>query len=155
MKVLIEYIRTLVISFEFVLIILCAYMGFAQLDALRVLIRYVNINGEPLKYVALLPAGILVWNLALMRKIRFPERDSKKILQNWTGYYKLRVILDVALFYSVLFAVTGASIWITVTLFSPEICVLVLLGSFVGASIVGLSCYDAEIQVNEAFSKQN
>ena len=153
MRVLKEYCRTLSISLEFVVILLCVYIGLAQLDALRALVSYVNINGDPLKYVALLPAGILVWNLSLLRKIRFPERDAKKILQKWEGYYTLRIILDVALFYSVTFAITGASTWITPMFFSPEIRILVLLGSFIGAAIVGLSCYDAELQVNEAFSK--
>lgn len=152
MKMAAQYLRSFFISLEFVVILVSSYLFLEQENRLIHVLSLLAINAEAVKYLALLPAGILVWNVTILRKIRFPERDKKYQLQNWPSYFKLQIVLDVALIYSIIFSILGALSWITPSAFPSETVFLIQMTSLVGSAIVALSCLGAELTINEIFS---
>jgi hypothetical protein len=112
-------------------------------------VENLHVDADIIKWMALLPISLLLYNLNLIRKIKFPDKDKQAILQQWEGYLKLKITINTALIYSILFSFSAIFVWIGPSIFNKETQFLVLISSSFGSAFVVLSCYLAESSINE------
>ena len=151
MKRLGEYARTFVISPEFVVVLVAAgLLAFAPslLDGFRDLLK---VTAEVAKWVALVPVCLLALTFTNVRKILFPEKDSKDLLHGWEDYWRLRIICNVALTYAILFVVIGVAAWLLDPVYDGFGFILTL-SAVTGAGITFLTVFGAELRMNEEFA---
>lgn len=153
MKLAREYLRTAILSLEFLLLAICAYLAFFQPSWLSYISQIVKKDSDQLKWLVLAPLGVLIWTLTLVRKIRFPEKDKLTIIQRWPEYWRLCVVTNVAIFYAAMFTCLGLIPWLIRGAQEHHYCGVVLATALIGSVIVGASCYLAEIAVNEAMAE--
>lgn len=154
MKVAVEYLRSIFISVEFAVLILCFYVAWAHPPVVAKMNSLIAKGADPIKWLSAVPAAVLVWSMGTVRKLRFPEKDRKSLLQNWPEYWKLCVVVNVALGFALLFTAAGLFPWLLSTTIGDDYRSLFLFGSLSGALIVGASCYLAEMAINDEFARK-
>ena len=154
MKLLLEYMRTIIISFEFLVLAGVISTLFLKPDFVQDTRDNINLNPDVVKWLALVPAGCLTLILRDIRKVLFPERDLKVKLQNWENYWRLRVTVNVGIIYGVCFVVMSVVSWlINWDEFGNEGLVL-MVGAVIGACVDYLTVYFASVTVEEIYAKE-
>lgn len=155
MKVLKLYLLCIVISFEFLVLLVGVFL-FTQQELVGFLSSKISDNSELLKYVALvLPATSIFYVFRESRNLLFPKDDEKKVLQGWQDYWKLKIRFNIGLFYSITFALIGATALILGFKINEPVGFTLVLISVAGSSIVAASIYFALIRLSEIFRSNN
>lgn len=155
MKTLIEFARFLIISPEFI-VLLCSFVLYEFFsDYLISITLSISKNTEMIKHFALVPSFIMIAVFKKAKGLLFPEKDKKEILQSWPDYFKLKLGFEVAILYSIVFAIIGILGWALDWTESSPLPALGLLTALVGSSIVFITIYKAEITINETFVREN
>jgi len=93
---------------------------------------------QAVKYVSLIPAGVLVWSITEAKSILFPAEDAKGVLVSWPRYGELRQRVVIGLLFNLTFAVMATFLWVAPSYLSePREVILTgmsILGSVVCAS---------------------
>lgn len=150
MKVLKLYLFSTVISFEFLVLLFGVFL-FTQQELVGFLSSKISDNMELLNYVALVPATSVVYVFRESRSLLFPEDDEKKVLQVWQDYWKWKICFNIGLFYSIIFALIGATAFIFGFKINEPVGFTLVFISVVGGSIVATSIYFAIIKLSEIF----
>ncbi len=149
MEVIKQYILVVIISIEFIIILLAISFILFFPDLVIPLSSKLDNNKDVLKYVALLPAALTIWVFKESRILLFPEEDINKSLQKWKDYWKWKIHFQVGLFYAVFFAITGLTTWIIGLKITEPTGFIMLLGSVLGGLVVVVSIYMARISQSE------
>jgi Na+-transporting NADH:ubiquinone oxidoreductase subunit NqrB len=108
-------------------------------------------QAELLKYLGLLPTGLMVYDSTIVKSILLPEADKSTILQSWQLYGNLKCGTVVALLYGIAFVVAGmAALLFNWQRPAPSQSAL-LITSIVGALTVSGTLYFAQIRIEELF----
>jgi len=110
-------------------------------------------SSDAIKYLSLLPMGILVWTFRHARSMLFPDADSRSILQRWENYQTFRDIVAVGVFYSIVFAMIGVLSGMINWKGDTIVFMIWMCASIAGSSLCALSMYVAEIEMTENFKK--
>lgn len=151
MKHLLEYCRTILVSFEFIIIASFMVVSLRASTVLDPIREQIQLSDDANKWFALVPAGLLTLVFKDVRKILFPEKDTKNALHAWVEYHNVRVICNVSLLYGVIFLLFGVTSWVL----APEyksVSFLLSVTSILGASTTFITTHLAEIRINEEFA---
>lgn len=149
MKYLFEYLRAIIISFEFLFIILGISFGVWWQEPIAALGVRLNSSEEMLKYLSFVPLGLGISCLNESRKLLFPDHDRKEILHEWPNYWKLRVVFNVTFIYSCLFALAGLIAWfLSFSTKNPHHLSFIIF-SILGSLSVTISVYWARVNMDE------
>ena len=104
---------------------------------------------EIVKHLALLPAAAAGWMFFSGRALIFPENDTKRLLQSWPEYWKLRIGFDVSIIYSMIFGVLGVVAWAMDWKSGRSTPYVSLATSLLGSGICFVTVYRAQQVINE------
>ena len=149
MGVIIEYFKVVILSFEFIILLIGVVILFFWPELAITLSRNFSDSSEFLKYIALVPSFLAVWVFTESRKLLFPEEDQIKILQSWPDYWKWKIRFIVGLSYSVLYAAMGFAVWALGYKFTEPKGFILMATSLAGQFVVVLSVYVARIKQSE------
>jgi len=143
------WLRVVVISFEFLIVIISVFLINVYGEMLNPLIKEIQINDEVLKWLMLLPAGLLGWSFVQTQSLLFPDGEFAKILHMWPSYSKLKIHCVVGLIYAVLFLIIGLFPLFIKDSLNTAAGFIMLFCGVAGESVVALSIYSAQISVKE------
>ncbi|MDH4027203.1 MAG: hypothetical protein OEU95_00030 [Nitrospirota bacterium] len=155
MKPFIDFIRFLIISPEFLILLVAFVLYEFFSDYLVIITLLISKKTEMIKHFALVPSFIMIAIFKMAKSLLFPEKDKKEILQSWPDYYKLKLGFEVAILYSILFAIIGILGWALDWNETSPLPALGLLTALFGSSTVFITTYKAEITINETFAREN
>lgn len=147
MQKLKEILITLVVSLEF--LVLMGFFLFFVEDRIQPIAASLSDAPDILKHVALLPSAMLIWVFQENRKLLFSNENKDATLQKWPDYWKLKVHLDVGLFYAFVFAAIGLFVWMLGYQANEPKGLIPLSISVLGGLVVVLSTYFAGIKIQE------
>ncbi|MEK6760196.1 MAG: hypothetical protein AABY51_10535 [Deltaproteobacteria bacterium] len=150
MKILKCYLFCIVISSEFLVLLIGVFL-FTQQELIGFLSSKISDNSELLKYVALLPATLVVYVFKESKTLLFPKDDEKKVLQGWQDYWKLKIRFNIGLLYSITFAFIGVTALIFGFKINEPVGFTLVLISVAGGLIVVAHIYFAIIKLSEIF----
>jgi hypothetical protein len=155
MKVVKEYFIATVISFEFLILAISVLVLLGWPDRVQAISSNLVDTPEILKHFALLPSAFAGWVFVESKKLLFPEFDKKTILQEWPGYWRLKVHFNVGLFFAFIFAVIGLVVWVLGYKVNEPVGFVLLLTSVAGGFVVVISVYLAKINISEILISAN
>ena len=112
-------------------------------------------QAELLKYLGLLPFGLVVYDSNAIKDILMPHSDKKIVFQKWEFYSDIKSGCIVALLYAALFGVVGLACllfdWKAPAAYQSGF----LLASIAGALVVSASLYVTHIKIEELFRQHS
>ncbi|WP_155623921.1 hypothetical protein [Burkholderia territorii] len=153
MKKVFEIARVFFISPELLLVLVG--IGIQQWLAKSVerLLVDINISDDFLKWAVAIPGALLCWSLVSGRKLLFPDKDKKSILQKWPDYWILKICFNVALVWNLIFVLISIYAW-TGNWKHPSSSHLISLAiSVIGSAMCSFSIYNAQTRVEEEVSQ--
>ena len=148
-------IRGTLISPEMVVILIAAYL---LMNTPKIVLRTATViaaGPEAVKYIALLPAGVLVWCLSEAKSILLPSEDTKAILLNWPRYINLKFRVTSGLIFQLLFALASFSAWAYSPTFSAPKSLIIAVMSVIGSLICSATFFFASISIREILKRAN
>ncbi len=143
------WLRVFVISFEFLIVVISFFLANVYGETVSAFVKEIQINDEALKWLMLLPAGLLGWSFMQTQSLLFPDGEFSKILHKWPSYWKLKIHCVVGLIYAVLFLIVGLLPLFTKDGMNTGAGFIMFFCGVIGESIVALSIYSAQISVKE------
>lgn len=151
MKRVTVILRSVVVSVEFLVVMAGVAAGAMLPNEFHWLSERIGQQADVLKYAGLLPAGLVAYDLKVVRSILLPDADKRTILQAWPRYREFKCVVVVGVVYGVLFGVVG----LATMLFdwkSPEAYQsAALLTAVAGAVTVAASLFHGNVRVEELF----
>lgn len=153
MNIIKEYLFVIIISFEFLFIVLGICVSLVWEKPMLMIYAHLNATEDVLKYITFVPVCLGIWSVTQSRKLLFPDHEKKQILHQWPDYWKLRVRFNVTFLYACLFAISGISCWVFLVSTLPAIYFSVMFFSILGAISVAISIYWARVNLDEILIK--
>ncbi len=148
-------VRSFVISLEFVVSIGGVMWFLLFPDWFLWLSQRVGQQSDVLKYMGLLPAGLVAYSLKVSKSVLFPGGDKRSILQGWPRYWELKCGVSVGMIYSLVFSLAGGGTllfdWRNPAAYQSA----VLLTSVAGAMTVAGSLFHANMRIEELFREHS
>lgn len=133
------------VSPEMLIIAVATYLVIDTPDSIRRISIGIAAGPDVVKYLALLPAAILVWSITEAKSILLPGEDKKALLQNWPRYPDLKGRVAIGLCFQFLFALAAFSVWIYSPKFDDPKSFVVAGMSLVGCLVSGSTFLMASI----------
>ncbi len=105
-------IATLV-SFEFLIVLVAALLGFYWPKLLTQLGMQLANRDDPFMWVSLAPVGALVWALTCAREVLVPADEHADLLARWPDFYLLQYRVLIGCAYVFLACCTTVGMWAT------------------------------------------
>ena len=106
-------------------------------------------NGDILRYLGLLAAALVAYDVTVAKSILLPEDDNRNVLQNWDRFPDLKMCVWGGLIYALLFAAIGviASLldWAKPTPFHAVSLCVAIVGGLVTAGTFLLAQFNLAI----------
>ena len=148
---LLRFLRAFFISFEF-LFLICGVVLFIYRERLQAL-GVIAQDYELVKWVALLPSGLLVWTLKSWKKIREPANVHVKFYQQWEGFESIKIVCVAGVIYAV-GAALGGVILLACSGIICRTCITIGLVVVISVSCVcSLTMYMAEMRLPELLNE--
>ncbi|WP_155623726.1 hypothetical protein [Burkholderia territorii] len=153
MKKIFEIARVFFISPELLLVLVGVAIQQWLAKSVERLLVDINISDDFLKWAIAIPGALLCWSLVSGRKLLFPEKDKKSILQKWPDYWILKICFNVALVWNLIFVLISIYAW-TGNWKHPSSSHLISLAiSVIGSAMCSFSIYNAQTRVEEEVSQ--
>ena len=152
MKKVIDFTRALIISIEFVLLLIWVVLIFSKPQFPEWIISHAVFTDEKIKWLALLPAGLMALVFKDFSGVIFPEKDKLNIITEFPDFWKLKNIMNSALFYSIIFTIMGVIAWFLDPKKETATLIITLAISIIGAGITYISVHNATVVINTIFS---
>jgi len=146
--------RTVVISWEFAVFLLWSILYFTQLDLPEWVLSRAILNDEKIKWLSLLPAGVMALIFKESANLIFPDKDKNELITGFPEFWILRNMLFTAKFYAVVFAIVGFYGWMLDSKDNKSLLIYTLGAALIGSGVVYLSFHNAISTVNVIFSSK-
>lgn len=153
MKYIVEYIKALIISPE--VLISAPVMGMIAIFQPQWFDKVgekIKLEQEVWKYLCLIPAAVLVWLLAHCYSVQLPHA-SNKVLLKWPDYWKLRITVNVGLFFSALCAATAVFVFAFTKEIYSNVAGAILISAILISLIDGFTIWQASITIRQIVEK--
>jgi len=140
LRELIDFLRRVVVSPEFLVVVLAVWVLFAEPQWLGSVTKILAGAPEGVKYLSLVPVAVAAWSLQQSKAILFPAEDIKGILQQWPKFQKLKERVIIGILFQAVFCTLGVGAWIISPSLSNGTAVIVMGMSIAGA-LVGASTF--------------
>lgn len=142
-------LRVILVSVE-ALVLAGTWLTFVYfLSEFESLATSLSLNDEILKYLMLLPTALAAWIINETRTLLQEDKETIRILTDWTDYWKLKAHTWVSLGYAVLFAFMSLIPWATKSGIGTGTGLLLFVASLVGQLSLAIGVYAARIRVKE------
>jgi hypothetical protein len=108
-----------------------------------------SLNEEVLKYLMFLPTALATWIINETRVLLQEDKETIRVLTDWTDYWKLKAHTWASLGYAVLFAFMSLIPWVAKSGIGTGIELLFFVASLAGQLTLAISVYAARIRVKE------
>ena len=153
MKMILGTLKRLIISPEFLVIIVALVVLYLRPEQLSGFANSFYHSSEAVKYIALLPVAVLVWSLRRSQLILFPDADEDGKLQKWPRFRDLKVAVFVGLIYQFGFGIVSIIVWIELSEENILMQMIILISAILGSIISAGTFYLASIMVMETLKK--
>ncbi|KGC61455.1 hypothetical protein [Burkholderia pseudomallei] len=153
MKKITEVARVFFISPEFLLVVIGVAIQMLLAKSVDHVITEINISDDFLKWAIAIPGALLCWSLVSGRKLLFPEKDKKSILQKWPDYWILKICFHVALAWNLIFVLISIYAWTGDWKHPSADHFISLAISIIGSAMCSFSIYNAQTRVEEEISQ--
>lgn len=143
--------RVIFVSFEMTILLACWLLISNFESDTNNLAAALNINEELVKYLILLPIGLIGWIVKEAKDLVFADAENAKQLINWPDYWKLKVHIYVGLIFAVVFFIISAIPWLSKNGISNGKGLVLFIAGLMGTVWVAASIYFAQISVKEIF----
>ena len=140
-------LRGLFVSPEMLIIAVAIYLITDMPRSIAQISNAIAEGSDAVKYLALLPAAILVWSINEAKSILLPDEDKKALLQHWPRYPDLKSRVAVGLCFQLFFALATFSAWIYSPKFDDPRSFAVATMSVAGCLVGGATFLIASIAV--------
>lgn len=137
------------LSFEALVVLVAGVLWFKFSSELNSVANELSFSEDFLKYIFVVPFSIWVWIFSESRHLLQEDKESTRVLTEWSDYSLLKIHVWVALIYSTLFAVISAIPWAMKSGVGSGAGLLLLLTGVTGQFIVAATVYTARIKVRE------
>lgn len=142
-------LRVIFVSIE-ALLLAGTWLAFVSFGGeLESLATSLSLNEEVLKYLMLLPTALAAWIINETRVLLQEDKETIRILTDWTDYWKLKTHTWASLGYAVLFAFMSLLPWVAKSGIGTGTGLLLFVASLVGQLTLAVSVYAARIRVKE------
>lgn len=142
-------LRVVVISVE-TLVLAGTWLAFVYFGSeLESLATSLLLNDEVLKYLMLLPAALAAWIFNETRTLLQEDKETIRILTDWSDYWKLKAHTWTSLGFAVLFAFMSLLPWTAKSGIGTGTGLLLFVASLVGQLSLAIGIYAARIRVKE------
>src|SRR4051812_40949665 len=149
------FVRTLLVSVESLVIFLGLATWILRPNWLNDAASAVRPNDELLKFLVLLPIGLLVWIANEIRSLLHDDKETTKLLIRWPQYWKLKIHVWISLLYAVIFMVLSTAPWVSGAGVTVAWGLLLFTGGTVGQLVVASGVYLARLRVKEYVAASN
>ena len=149
MRELLDLVRRVIISPEFLVMILAILFLVSEPRWLDGITEVLSGAPEGVKYLSLITVAVAIWCLQQSKAILVPSEDSKGILQQWPKFQSLKKRVFIGLFFQAVFCALGIGAWIASPSLSNGSAVIVMGMSIVGALFGAATFYLAGIMAAE------
>lgn len=138
-------LRGLIVSPEMLVVVTAAYLVIDTPNLFTRVSNAIATGPDAVKYLALLPAGVLAWSVTEAKSILLPREDTKALLQNWPRYPDLKARVGIGLGFQLLFALATFCAWVYSPTFENPKSFVVAGMSVVGSLVCSASFLMASI----------
>lgn len=153
MKKMLEIARTFIVSPELLLVFIGVAIQQFLTKPVERLLAEINISDDLFKWSVAIPGLLLCWSLVSGRKLLFPEKDKKSILQKWPDYWILKICFHVALVWNLIFLLISVYAWTGDWKHPSPGHFISLVISIIGSAMCSFSIYNAQTRVEEEISQ--
>lgn len=143
----------LVISFEFVLLLFLFAFFFNGFEIQFFENLKITRVDDVLKWILVLPFGVLAWNLNEARITLSFNGSQVKTILNWKNYWKFKIHIFVSVFYTCMFALISIIPWFYFGAEQDPRSIYFFTAGFFGQMIVASSLYFAKLKVFEILNR--
>ncbi|WP_288842358.1 hypothetical protein [uncultured Deefgea sp.] len=149
------YLKVALVSIEALIITVMLLLFFFFIVEVNALAKSLSFNEELIKFLMLLPVGVVVWVFNQSRELVFSDAQQAKVIVNWPDYWQLKVHINISIIYAIIFCVFAILPWISKLGLSTGTGLILFTGSLFGTLVVAASIYFAKISINELFLFEN
>lgn len=153
MKKTLEIARAFFVSLELLVVAIGVIVQQTLKSPVEYLLAEINISDDLLKWAVAIPGALLCWSLVSGRKLLFPEKDKKSILQKWPDYWILKIYFHVALIWNLIFTLISIYAWMGDWKHPSPDHFISLVISIIGSAMCSFSIYNAQTRVEEEISQ--
>ena len=154
MKRCLDLIRTIVVSFEFVVILLWSIALIGQISLPASISANDMLTDEKIKWLALVPAGLMAVIFKDSSSLLFPNKDEQNLITGFADFWVLRNMLSATLFYSVVFAALGVFGWTLDATKDASRLIFTLGAALIGSGINYFTFHNAISTINIIFASK-
>lgn len=121
---------------------------------LQSLATSLSLNDEVLKYLMLMPTVLAAWIINETRFLLQEDKETIRILTDWTDYWKLKTHTWASLGYAVVFAFMSLIPWAAKSGIGTGTGLLLFVASIVGQLSLAISVYAARIRIKEIITHE-
>src|SRR5690348_8627313 len=107
MKMMLSCLRYVFISCEFLACLLGIFVYTYWPSQLAWVSQHIGSQADVLKYFAILPIGLAVYDSKCVKDILSPKVDIRNFLQKWNLYLEFKIGCIIGLLYAILFCLLG------------------------------------------------
>ncbi|WP_271410752.1 hypothetical protein [Pseudomonas sp. Q1-7] len=142
------YVRVLLVSFEFLIVVFMAAIYLAFNDQIDTLILSGSPNEKAVDWLILYPMAVGAWVLNEARNVLFPTGGADSVLHQWEGYWRLKAHYNVGLFYCLFPIVPCVLVWLFNSIFTSW-GITLFFACVVVVSVSAISFYQANVRLRE------
>jgi len=150
---LVEIFRRLIISPEFVVILVATSLICTEPAWLIEISNKLHSVPDGVRYIAIIPVGVFVWCIQQSRVILFPAEDTKGILLEWPKFNALKNRVLLGILFQLVFSISSLGAWFMSPSFDNPTAVVVLVMAIVGSLVCAGTFYLASMVASEITKK--
>jgi hypothetical protein len=154
MKRSIDFIRTIVISIEFIVVLVWSIAFFSHISIPESILSRLILTDQKIQWLALLPTGVMAIIFKESFQLIFPNKDKLDMITNFSDFWILKNMYYATLFYSVVFSLLGIFGWMVDANHNPSLLIVTIISSLIGSSVVYISFHNAVLKINIIFSSK-
>lgn len=112
MKKIIYYTRVIVLSFEFIFLLLSVLFNTHAINLIENALTLYTLNNDAYEYMIILPIGLFAWMVNEVTPIILPNEKVNSYLHKWEYIWKLKAHIYVGLLYSALSLTVCLGVWL-------------------------------------------
>jgi hypothetical protein len=154
MKRWIDLARTIIISLEFIVLLVWSIAFYYQISIPEWIASKLILTDQKTQWLALIPTGIMAVIFKDSSQLIFPKKDKMDEITRFPDFWILKNLYYTTLFYSFVFALLGIYGWMMDASHNPSLLILTITFSLIGSGIVYFSFHNAVLKINIIFSSK-
>lgn len=148
MKRIIDILRVILISPEFLILLIVLVLQIYKADWLILIGKQFQSNNEIWKFLPTLPMLFTSLVFKFGKNIRIPLENNKQLYQ-WDEYYRITDRVHIGIYISILSSIGAISVWLLIDIISNLYIGIIFISSIGISGFSALTMYLASISIRE------